>query len=405
MARNDSVAAVSFPLRRAHADAVPRHATPVAECRPLSSLAIRADEWRDLAARAIEPNVFYDPAFALAAAPVFGIHTAAVLVRNAGRLIGLFPIHVERRYGVMATVTGWTHPYAPLGVPLVDRDQAEVAIAAWLDLVETGGPRLVVLPMLTQDGPFATALRRVLSRRGGMSAEFGSHARALLSPIGDRAGYLEHGVPHKKLKELRRQRRRLADTGALEFVTAREPDEIAAALGSFLALEASGWKGEAGSAARDHAPIRAFMTRAVGDLATSGGGRIDRLMQGEQALAATITLRSGDAAWFWKIAYDEAHARSSPGVQISLDLTHALLADESVVRVDSCATADHPMIDHLWKERLALCDLLIAPAPDMFSTFQIARRLEALRRSAIGTAKQLRDRLRELKPSRAASGG
>jgi hypothetical protein len=31
-----------------------------------------AAEWRALAARALEPNVFYEPAFTLAAAPVFG---------------------------------------------------------------------------------------------------------------------------------------------------------------------------------------------------------------------------------------------------------------------------------------------------------------------------------------------
>jgi hypothetical protein len=260
--------------------------------------------------------------------------------------------------------------------------------------VEADGPRLVLLPMLPRDGAFAAALRRVLSRRGGMSAEFGTHARALLWPAEDRAGYLEQNVPHKKLKELRRQRRRLADAGTVGLVTAREAADIAAALADFLALEASGWKGSAGSAAGTHAPIRAFMQRALTELAERDSARIDRLMQDGRPLAAAITLRSGDTAWFWKIAYDEAHARFSPGVQISLDLTGALLADPALVRVDSCATADHPMIDHLWRERLALCDLLIAPAPDMFSTFQIARRLEALRRAAIGAARNLRDTVR-----------
>jgi len=38
--------------------------------------------------------VFYEPAFALAAAPEFGADTRAVLVRTAaGRLVGLFPGH------------------------------------------------------------------------------------------------------------------------------------------------------------------------------------------------------------------------------------------------------------------------------------------------------------------------
>jgi CelD/BcsL family acetyltransferase involved in cellulose biosynthesis len=216
----------------------------------------------------------------------------------------------------------------------------------------------------------------------------------MLAPGDDRAGYLDHAVAHKKLKELRRQRRRLADSGALEFVTAREGAAVAAALEEFLALEASGWKGRAGSAARDHADIRAFMERAVTGLAADGNARVDRLMHGGRPLAASIALRSGDTTWFWKTAYDESFARGSPGVQIALDLTQALLAEPAIARVDSCATAGHPMIDHLWRERLALADVLIAPGPAALPAFNVARRLEALRRAAFAAAKGLRDGIR-----------
>jgi CelD/BcsL family acetyltransferase involved in cellulose biosynthesis len=374
--------------------AVPRRAVAEAAWQPLSALDAITAEWRDLVGRAIEPNVFYDPAFALAAAPVFGGNAGAVLVRRAGTLIGLFPARVERRYGVKATLTGWTHPYAPLGVPLVERGEADAAIAAFLDYVQAEGPQLALLPMLPRDGAFAAALDRVLARRGGMTAEFGSHERALLAPGQDRAGYLERALPHKKLKELRRQRRRLADAAPVEFKTAREPAAVAAALDDFLALEAGGWKGRQGSAAREHSAVRAFMEQAVTNLAADGNARIDRLTHGERILAAAITLRSNGSAWFWKIAYDEAHARFSPGVQISLDLTNALLADDSITRADSCATADHPMIDHLWRERLPLADLLIAPGRDALGAFRVACKLEALRRAAFATAKRVRDKIR-----------
>jgi hypothetical protein len=79
-------------------------------------------------------------------------------------------------------------------------------------------------------------------------------------------------------------------------------------------------------------------------------------------------------------------------VQLALDLTEALIKESAVERVDSCATADHPMIDHIWRERLALCDRLIAlrPAPLLF---RLACRLETLRRGVIATAKAVRARL------------
>src|SRR5882762_9172092 len=84
------------------------------EWRPLAGLAGIAAEWRALARRAVEPNIFYEPAFALAAAPVLGSDAGAVLVRSLEprRLIGLFPCRIERRrYGVrLPLLAGWTHP-------------------------------------------------------------------------------------------------------------------------------------------------------------------------------------------------------------------------------------------------------------------------------------------------------
>jgi len=383
-------------LARERAEDAPRRvATARAEWKPLTALAEMRTEWRDLVARALEPNVFYDPAFALPAARVFGVDVGALLVwsKTTPRLIGLFPARVERRYGMMGTLTGWTHPYAPFGVPLIDRDEAEAAIAAILDHVEAEQrlPKLLLLPLIARDGLFAAALARVLARRGGASANFGEHARALLAPR-KRENYLDH-IAHKKLKELRRQRRRLEDTGALVHMAASGP-AAAVALTDFMALEAAGWKGRAGGAARASSTTETFMREAVTALAAKGDARIDRLIHDGHPVAASITLRSGNAAWFWKIAYDEAFARASPGVQLTLDLTRDLLADAALTRTDSCATAGHPMIDHLWKERLTLCDMLIAPSAASMAKVRIARPLEALRRALIASAKKARGRLK-----------
>ena len=101
------------------------------EWRAIDALQPIAGQWRSLAARALEPNVFYDPAFALAAAPVFGANAGALLVWSSlGKLLGLFPASIKGWHdGSIPAMTGWTHPYAPLGTPLVDRDEAEPVIA------------------------------------------------------------------------------------------------------------------------------------------------------------------------------------------------------------------------------------------------------------------------------------
>ncbi len=74
------------------------------------SLNAIADEWRELAARALMPNVFYEPAFALAAAPVFGRDAGAVLVwsgTSAAQAARLFPgAHRDAALRVQAAGAG-----------------------------------------------------------------------------------------------------------------------------------------------------------------------------------------------------------------------------------------------------------------------------------------------------------
>jgi hypothetical protein len=269
-------------------------------------------------------------------------------------------------------------------------------ITAWLDHLARRPdlPRLLLMPYLPESGAVAQAFATALARRNGRSMSFGGHQRALLAPSQERAHYLDHAIGAKKRKELRRQRKRLADAGELTSSTSNEPAAVAAALGDFLALEASGWKGRAGTAARADDGIRAFMESAVTALAREGKARIARLTAAGRPIAALVTLQSGATAWCWKIAYDEAFARFSPGVQLLTDMTQALLDDTAVTRADSCATAGHPMIDRIWRERLALADHLVRNGPQHGFAFSLACMLEHMRHAAIASLKQLRDRLR-----------
>jgi CelD/BcsL family acetyltransferase involved in cellulose biosynthesis len=397
-ALDGAASAIASARRAVLAD---RHAANslAVEWREFAALEPIVREWRELAERALEPNIFYEPALALAAAKVFGSDAGALLVWSGAsppRLLGLFPARVERRrYGLnLPILLGWTHPFAPLGVPLVEREAAEPVIAAWLAhlAADPALPGTVLLPFLTEQGRFAATLDAILRRAQMAVADFDRHQRAQLAPAGERTRYLERAIGKHRHKELRRQWRRLSETGAVLFTTAGEPAAVAAAVEDFLVLEASGWKGRAGTAAAQHEELRRFMRAAMAALADEGKVAIDRILVDGRTIAATIMLRSGRCAWFWKIAYDEKFARFSPGVMLSAVLTNELVEDTTLAGTDSCATADHPMIDHLWRERLALCNRLIAVRPR--ASFSSVRRLETLRSAAIAAAKSVRDNIR-----------
>jgi CelD/BcsL family acetyltransferase involved in cellulose biosynthesis len=371
----------------------------IVEWRPLAELERELTAWQELCERALEPNVFYDPAFALAAGPSLGhgVRTALVWSASRTRLLGLFPFRREHRYGPFFPIlSGWTHPYAPLGTPLVDRDSGDQVMDAILGAVARSVRpwTAVLMPFLPDKGPVAAMLDRVVAARRGRIARFGRHERALLAPDDNQADYLAQATSGRRRKEWRRLRHRLEEAGRLRLETDRDPVGIAQALADFCALEAQGSKGAARTAMAGHPDILRFAEQAIVRLAADRRARIDRLLLGDRTIAAAIALRSGDTGWFWKISYDESYSRFSPGVQLALDLTQSLLGEPGLARVDSCAVQDHPMIDHLWRERRALSDLLVVPGPHHPLAFRLTCRLEALRRLFFARASALAAQLK-----------
>lgn len=73
--------------------------------------------------------------------------------------------------------------------------------------------------------------------------------RALLQHGMTPEAYYEQAVRSKKRKELRRQKNRLAEEGALTFTRDDSATGLAEWIEEFLALEKRGWKGRNGSTA------------------------------------------------------------------------------------------------------------------------------------------------------------
>ena len=244
----------------------------VTERRPLAALADIVDPWRRLAGRAVEPNVFYTPDFALAAAPALGREVEAILVWSAERqLLGLLPFRrSSRRYGMkLPLLVGWTHPFAPLGTPLVDRDAtAEVAAALFGHIAgDAALPKLLLLPLLPDAGPVTRALRTASEKHGGAQAAFGPHRRAALDLAAGRPRDLDDVIGAKRMREARRLRRRLGETGRVEFAVAHSASDVAQALQRFLALGVAGLEGRGGHRARPErrtSRLRGDRTRGAG---------------------------------------------------------------------------------------------------------------------------------------------
>jgi hypothetical protein len=255
-------------------------------------------------------------------------------------------------------LVGWS-AYAPLTVPMLDRDKAVRAAHDLIHSARKAGARALFLPGLAIEGPAFVALKRALAEQGLCVGILRSCRRAALDATGDADAMLREALGAKKLKELRRQRHRLEDKGTLEFAVAKTPADVTAALEDFLALEGSGWKGARGTALAQHAGDAAFIRKAAPALAAQGRLEIVSLTRNGTTLASGLVLRDAGTAYFFKIAMDESEARNSPGVQLTLDLTRHLCADPAIDTADSSTDSVHPMIDHVWRNRIEIADVFI----------------------------------------------
>ncbi|MFB6452535.1 GNAT family N-acetyltransferase [Bradyrhizobium tunisiense] len=339
-----------------------RHADAASACVPLAT--IDPGQWRALAQRAVEPNGYYLPAWELAvSATARGRTKASALPAfdgSSARLIGLMPvISLWRALKIPLPALVSAHPYGTLCSPLIDRDAPIEAAASLLQQARAAGAHALVLNDVALDGAAMNALRQVLSRDGLKPRVLSSYIRASLDAAQDAETLLRDALGAKKLKELRRLRHRLDEHGPVAFDVARRLDEIGPALETFLRLEASGWKGERGTALVRHAGDATFIRRAVPALAETAQCEIITLRAGTTPIAAGIVLRHQDRAFFFKLGIDERFARYSPGVQLTLDLTRHLCADTAIASADSTASADHPMINPIWRGRFAVGDVLI----------------------------------------------
>lgn len=339
--------------------------------RVLASLdSISMERWRRLSDNAIEPNGYYLPEWELAvnasaqARTDVSALTAVADVTSTGndtpRLIGLLPaITAWRAYGLPLPALVSADPYGTLATPLLDRDKADEAVGKLINQARNAGARALILRDMTLDGAAMQAFTRVLKSSGLKPRILQSHARASLDATRNAEDLLRDALGPKKLKELRRQRNRLADHGDVIFTIATAPSEIKRDLGIFLALEASGWKARRGTALAQHDGDAAFIRRAVYDAAARGNCEIVTLHAGETPVASGIVLRHLDRAFYFKLGVDEDFAKFSPGVQLTLELTRHMCADDAITMVDSTAIPGHPMIDPIWRGRLAIGDVLI----------------------------------------------
>jgi CelD/BcsL family acetyltransferase involved in cellulose biosynthesis len=293
----------------------------------------------------------------------------------------LFALPVKKRRSIPALFTNWTTALTVIGEPHLDREFPEAALTVFINHLT----HPILLHAVAINGSFWNCL----VRQDAQISVLDTWQRAALWPSGTYEAWFDSNIGSKRRKEYRRLTNRLSEAGRLETSSLETGRDCKPWVADLLALEAAGWKGKRGTAMAANPALQVAFQESCQFLAAAGKLRFWKLTLDGKPIAAMYAIVEGDQAWLHKIAYDETYAKFSPGVLLVLYATEKLFAETGLVLVDSCAIPGHPMIENIWRDRIQVADVMIAPKSVGPQRFAATVSSEKLRRSVRGFARDI----------------
>jgi CelD/BcsL family acetyltransferase involved in cellulose biosynthesis len=341
-------------------------------------------QWDDLVARA-SPNAFMHPAALQAAASTGHADIAVLLARDlsAGQLVGVWALGRKKPLALWPqTLQALPFYYAALSSPVIDPAHADAVMPAFLAAIarDAALPKVIHLHSFSAEDPACNALLAVLGRNHPAALLLGREARPVVSR---EFGVKRTGATRKKLRQ---DWNRLAALGRIKVRNDRAPDAVTDAFETFLTLELASWKGDNGTALLSSERDAAFGRRLIRNLAEAGAASVALLCVDGRAIAAQVLMYCGRTAYTWKISFDPAYGKFSPGALLVDKITEQLFAGCDIDAIDSCAV-EKSFMATLWSGRRDVVELLIDAGQGRSWAFA----LEAARLRAYHYLRGLRD--------------
>jgi CelD/BcsL family acetyltransferase involved in cellulose biosynthesis len=324
--------------------------TIVAAVSDAAALRAIVPDWEELAREAAEPNPFYEHWMLLPALEAYGAQDfRCFAVWQDGKLAALFPLRLERRWRQMPlpALRSWRHHDMLLCTPLVRPKTAASCIAA---LLRSGLAPAFEFDWMPAGGPFHGALAEAASDGAYPWMVTDAYARALLVRERDPRSRFNSNLKNN----LRRCEARLAPHGKLAPVRLAPGDAAAAWIEDFIRLEASGWKGRAGSAIACRPADRRFAGEVLAEAFRRGRLGITGLDLDGRPLARHITIAAGEGSFTYKIAYDETYEKCSPGLLGEVDNVRQFMENSGPRWIDSNTARENTSYGRVWKDQRAV---------------------------------------------------
>lgn len=325
--------------------------------------------WAALEARAVEPNAYASPHFVLPALRHLdpGLRAQVTFVeRIAGASRDLVGAGVFQRVGATRSfplphLESYCSRHSYFAAPLFDREHFEPALVAMLDHVcRTPGHNGIDVPHLWADGRIAQLVADD-GTNGVVHADPDAAGRAVLHVAGAGEVFVQR-VLAKRLKDLERRMRRLAERGRVGWRCHREGGVPESAVERFLELEHAGWKGQERSSMRSNPADEAFFREAMARFGRDERAVITELTLDDVAIASTAHFISGRVGFGFKIGWDPAFKAVAPGVLNEVELMRRAPRVFADLEYFDSGSNSQGYINDLWPARRPLASATLTRA-------------------------------------------
>jgi len=308
-----------------------------------------APEWTALCAEGPCNEPFYYPAWAMAYLTAFEprVPITLITVRRDGALRAVLPL-TERSIGVGPLRLRWLRATANSHFTRFDiihgaNDGDIVAREIWTYLKNWKGWDVLHI----ESAPKGGVAWRLLALAGTSGHPTRLH-RPDASPYLDLTEFpgdiddIISSVPKNLRSQIRRSLKRLRSQAEVEFRIVDSDStapELENAVETLYHVEASGWKGRAGTAILDDQATKRFYDQVIADGLTKDSLAIGQLRCGGHVVATELCLVWNGTMYQLKAGYDEAFSKWSPGHLFKAHVMAAATADGIEV-LDNCGRAD-----------------------------------------------------------------
>lgn len=331
--------------------------------------------WRECAALSVEPNPFFEPDWLLPAIEYLDESPTALIVmaEHAGAIQACMPLvevtadrsgsGAQGKHSALETRV--TPTAVSLASPLVTPQGGAEALGCAMAEISREGERrgagLVVMEWLGDGGPIAGLMREAATDSGQVLAVFDVWERGILrrqaKGSADESYWLRN-IGKNRRRTIRQHHQHLS--AALEASPALRVRTDGAAVGAFLRLEASGWKGKrpGGLALWRQAATTKFFETVSHRYLESGRMCFLSLEAAEKPIAMICCVQAGEGLFAYRTSYDEELARFGPGVEIFLEAMAHFDHQTDAAWLDTCSTRDNNHMLGLFPDRRRLATVM-----------------------------------------------